>query len=540
MRLARLLRYKSVEKIRVKLSKNHLKLAVVLMCGALSVCFADTLARPRSADVLPKHSKLNLRSFEHGLRPTVLRAGEAAPHWSIRERMAHYYVPGVAVAILKHGKVAFAAGYGVRSADSKEAVNADTLFSVGSVSKVVVAATTLRRVAEGKVDLNRDVDSYLTSWHIPTNPKFPKAVVTLRMLMSHTSGLNVHGFEDFPPNEPRPTLVQTLNGTGPAKGKHDPVHLIYKPGTRFHYSGGGVEVEQLVIENLTGSPLQAVARKQVFDPLGMRRSTFTEPLPAKTRNVAKAYNAEGEPDALPRGWQSFPEQAASGLWTTANDLGKFVGALIKSYHGAGDFLPEPIARDMMTEVSPSSYGLGPNLGGTGKTRFFYHGGANKDYRAWIERHLETGNGLVILTNGANGGELYFEIRNAVADMLGWRIDRPVQAIHLGSNEQKDLKDFSGAYHADDVPMDMRQGLVGIPDAVEIRVKNGQVFLHFPGREKDIALLSLTPTRFVVAHVYDPAAPMIVFHRGADDRVRALTIEMGPARAYYTREAAGTQ
>ncbi len=517
--------------------KSALKILLVFLCVTPIASIASSPTHPETPPAPPaKSTSSNLGSFVHDLRPSVLPVGESMPHWSLRKRMAHYHVPGVTVAVLRHGKVVFAAGYGVRAAGSNEAVNADTLFSVGSVSKVITAAATLRLVAQGKLDLDRNVDDYLTSWHIPPNPKFPDAVVTLRMLMSHTSGLNVHGFKDFPPGKPHPTLLQTLNGTGPAA--NDPVHLIYKPGARFHYSGGGVEVEQLVMQNVTGSPLEATATTQVFRPLGMHRSTFAEPLPAETTNVAKAHNGKGKLVALPRGWQTFAGTAASGLWTSANDLGKFVGALIRSYQGSGDFLPKPLALDMMTEVSPSPFGLGVGLAGAGANRFFYKGGANNDYKAWIEGHLANGDGLVILTNGANGRKLYFEIRNAVADMLGWRVHRPIRTIRLDSVEQQQLKNFAGTYHVDNkLPMDLQQRLSDTNlDAVNISVKNGAISIG--SHSHTIAqLLPLTPTRFLAAHIQPPVGSLqVIFHKDAKGRVRALTLLMGSARAYYTRQS----
>lgn len=514
------------------ISSGRLSVTIVAFVVASSASSARAQAQNRPAEV--EHVSLDrtepgLRSFEQGLRPTVLGAGETAPDWSIQERMAYYNVPGVAVAILKDGKVAFSTGYGVRAAGSQVSVNANTLFSVGSISKIVTAATTLRLVAESKLDLDRSLDDYLTSWHIPTSPDFPDAVVTLRMLMSHTAGLNVHGFADYLPNEPLPTLVQTLNGMKPAKNA--PVRLMHKPASRFDYSGGGVQVEQQVIEDVTGSSLEIVAKRQVFGPLGMRRSTFTNPLPAAHGNIAKAHDWVGKLAALPRGWQTFPEQAASGLWTSANDLGKFVGALIRSFQGTGDFLPQSIGRDMMTRVSPSWHGLGPRLDGAGATYYFHHGGANASYRAFIEGHLETGEGLVILTNGSNGDDLYNEIRNAVSDMLDWSSNPPLYTIDLGPDPS--LADFAGTYRVDEtMPMNLRQALAEAPDVQEIQVADGQVSVYFPGSTERIALLPLTPTRFV--HLVAGRPRQHVFHREADGSVNGFALEMGAARAYYRR------
>ena len=397
-----------------------------------------------------------LATLDNGLRPSTLQAGEALPGWSLQERMTFHKVPGVAIAVLRDGKVVQTAGFGVRERGTQHAVNADTLFSVGSVSKVVTAATTLRQVAAGRIDLDRNINSYLTSWQVPKAPAFQSDALTLRMLMSHTSGLTVWGFEDYQPGEALPTIVQTLNGAKPAK--NEPVRIDFEPGSRMRYSGGGVTVEQLVLQDITGKPLEALARKEVFKPIGMPRSTFANPLPATLDNIAKAHDQNGSLTALPRGWEAFPEQAASGLWTSAHDLGAFVGALIGAYKGRGDFLPQPLAVQMMTEVSPSIHGLGPRLEGDSESRIFHHGGSNDSYRAWIEGYLDSGDGMVILTNGSNGGKLMMEIRNAISDALGHGINPVVRAVAL---TPQTMTDFAGTYRMDtSVPNDVAGNLAG--------------------------------------------------------------------------------
>jgi len=466
-----------------------------------------------------------------GLRPTVLHAGESLPRWSLQQRMAYHHVPGVAIAVLRDGKLVHSVGYGTREAGTRDAVDADTLFSVGSVSKVVTAAATLRLVADGTLALDRDVDTYLKSWRVPASSAVPRPAVTLRMLMSHTAGLGVHGFADYLPGETMPTVLQTLDGKAPAK--NDPVRLIHPPGERGDYSGGGVMVEQLVLEEATGLPLESIAHAQVFDPLRMRRSTFANPLPASAGNIAKAHDGNGAVTALPRGWQSFPEQAASGLWTSANDLGAFVAGLIGSYRGEGQFLPRPIATQMMTEVSPSWHGLGPRLDGAGATRIFHHGGSNDSYRAWIEGYLETGDGFVILTNGENGGALSAEIRNALSDAIGRGVNPPVRAIALDLREPV-YADYAGTFVADSgVPMNHRRALADFfdIDALKVEVADGEVRVGVAGQDRASPVLPLAPNRFVSPEI---DSLEIEFHRNAQGRVNALSIEHGVARAHYTR------
>lgn len=476
-------------------------------------------------------------AWEHRLRPTVIKAGDVQPAWSLSERMAHYRVPGVAVAILRDGKVVSSRGYGVRDSGSREPIDAQTLFSTGSVSKVVTAATTLRLNAAGKLDLDRDVNDYLTQWQVPANPKWPDARITLRMLMSHTGGLNVHGFPDLQPGEPLPSLLQTLNGQPPSKT--EAVRLIHAPGAQQDYSGGGVTIEQAVIEAVDAHGLDAVARREVFEPLHMRRSGFIAELPATTANVAKAHDDKGRPTALPRGWESFPELGASGLWTNADDLAGFVAALLGSYRGSNDFLPRALATAMMTEVAPGNFGLGPRLNGAGRSRVFHHGGANDHYYAWIEGHLDSGDGLVVLTNGAQGDRLITEIRNAVTDAAHWPLNEPVRSVALAPDAVASA-DYRDRYRIDpQQPMDLRGVLADMFDVESLDIGGdnaGAITLQAAGSKRVHPLLPLTPNRYVAPEASVPATTLQVeFHRGADGRVHALTVLCGESRAHYLRE-----
>ncbi|MFC3551679.1 serine hydrolase domain-containing protein [Lysobacter cavernae] len=502
---------------------------------ALTAAFALTGGAVASGRAAHEDNMGAFAALDHGLRPATLKAGVPLPGWSLQERMIHYHVPGVAIAVLKDGKVVQAAGFGVRAAGTQDAVDADTLFSVGSVSKVVTAATTLREVAAGQLDLDRDVNAYLTSWKVPKAPAFGGDTITLRMLMSHTSGLTVWGFEDYLPGEKLPDIVQTLDGIAPAR--NEPVRIDFQPGTRMRYSGGGITVEQLVLQETSGKSLESLARAQVFQPLGMRRSTYVNPLPVSLDNVAKAHDKDGQRVALPRGYEAFPEQAASGLWTSANDLGAFVGALIRSYQGKDDYLPRILATQMMTEVSPSLHGLGPRLEGSGQTRIFHHGGANDSYRAWIEGHLETGSGLVILTNGSNGGKLMMEIRNALSDALDDGVNPLVHTIDLDLATPV-YADYAGTYRVDTaLPSEVRGNLIGYfdSDVLDVAIAEGAITVTEKAAPTTLVLQPLAPTRFIGPG--DLTQLQFEFHRDAHGVVSGLTVERGSARVFYRRQDA---
>lgn len=512
----------------MKSTRPLASLGAACLSFALSACAATGASKPAGSD-----DRTRIATLEHGLRPMVIEPGQPLPHWTMAERMAHYKVPGVAVAILRNGEVTQVMGYGVREAGTNDKVDGDTLFSSGSVSKVATAATVLRLVDQGKLGLDVDVDTYLRRWHLPEAPQITHGrKPTLRMLMSHTSGLGQHGFKDYAPGVPLPTIVQTLEGQPPAQNK--PVRFEYEPGTKAQYSGGGTTVTQLVLEDVTGKPFGELAQTLVFEPLHMTRANFENPLSASRGNIAKAHDREGKAAAAPLGWQSMPELAASGLWTSARDLGTLTAALIKSYRGESTFLSRGIATEMMTEVARAGRGLGPGLEGAGASRIFHHGGSNDSYKAWIEGNLVTGDGIVVLTNGANGIDLGQEIRNAAADAFGWTINPPIRTIALDYANPR-YRDYEGEYRLDTKFLEV-QGIAPPSEILPLRISlNGGAPVMKRGDEDSSRLFALTPNRFVAPDLPAHAlSRQLEFHRDAFGAVYGLTVDLGSARYYYNK------
>lgn len=427
-------RQKVIRRRRV-MARNAWRLLVsaAAMIASVPQASADT---PAPKAILAHGEDPAIKAFEAGFRPSVHVVGTPPTHWPLLDRMAFWHVPGLSVAVIRNGHIAWTKGYGVRRVGRPEPVDSQTLFSVGSLSKVGTAAITLHLVSQGRLDLDRNVNAYLKRWQVPDDARTALRPVTLRGILSHSGGLSIDGFADFQPGEPLPTLVETLDGKGPAK--EDPVRVIYTPGTMSAYSGGGVEVERLAIEDVTGLPFAEVADRMLLGPLRMGRSTYAEPLPANTPDVAMAHDEKGTPRALPTGWETMPQNAASGLWTTPGDYARLMIALRDAYLGQpGAMFGPDIAHAMMTEVGGSHAGLGPFLAGIGSTRRFYHSGANDSYRAWMEMNLATGNGVVIFTNSPNGTKLRPEVTRAIASAEGWATSDSVEvpAIQITASQR---------------------------------------------------------------------------------------------------------
>lgn len=169
------------------------------------------------------------------LLPPVLIKGETGS--ALKERMRQEKVPAVSIAIIRDFRVVAVRAYGLAEVETGRKATPETLFQAGSISKPVAAAGVLKKVEDGTLALDRDVNAYLTSWKVPENELTAKKKVTLAMLLNHSGGTTVHGFPGYAPDEKIPTLPQVLDGAPPANTA--PVRVTLEPGTKWRYSGGG-------------------------------------------------------------------------------------------------------------------------------------------------------------------------------------------------------------------------------------------------------------------------------------------------------------
>jgi len=335
----------------------------------------------------------------------------------LAERMAHYNVPGVSIAVINDYQVEWAKGYGVLEAGKSAPVTPDTLFQVASIGKVVVAVAALHYVQKGTLDLDSDVNQSLVSWQIPENEFTAEERVTLRRLLSHSAGVTVEWFRGYAFGEEVPNLQQILDGEWPANSA--PIRVDIVPGTQFRYSGGGYVIVQQLLEDVVGEPFADVMRNSVLEPWEMAASTFESPLPEELKaSAASGHRVDGS--AIPGGWHSYPEAGAAGMWSTPSDMARFAIGVMKSYVGQSDaVLSQPMAVEMLTPQI-GVRGLGPTVLDEGGDLFYFlHPGANDGYESILVAYPQRGQGVVILTNVDEGELLWREILNSVSAEYGW-------------------------------------------------------------------------------------------------------------------------
>lgn len=285
-------------------------------------------------------------------------------------------------------------------ASAGEAVDSETVFQVASLGKWITAWGVMVLVEDGSLDLDRPVEDYLTRWQLP-HTEFDNSAVTVRHLLSHTSGLGDGlGYDGFASAAEVQSLEASLTRALDASpGNDGVVQLTAEPGSAWNYSGGGYTLLQLVIEEVSGQPFGAFMDERVFSPLGLERTTFDH-REAEALGLADNYDLMGQTE--PFRW--YTALAATSLFTSSGDLARFIAA---QTGGA----PQPVLSgetlELMrtphaSQMGADIWGLGPMLYAPNNQGDFIigHDGNNGPAINTVARFdPSTGDGLVILSTG---------------------------------------------------------------------------------------------------------------------------------------------
>jgi CubicO group peptidase (beta-lactamase class C family) len=398
-------------------------------CAAVAVLTGADTPKPATEWLARPAEAARVARVEAGLPPITL-PGQEPLQLSLQRWMELYKIPGLSVAVFEKNTLVWAKTYGVKEAGGSEPVAIDTLFQAASISKPVTALAALRYVEQGKWSLDANINDKLVSWKVPDNEFTKKQKVTLRRLLSHTAGLTVHGFPGYTVDAPKPTLQQILDGVKPANT--EPVRVDLVPGTEARYSGGGLTVVQLMMEDQLKKPFPHILNEAVFTPLGLKRSTFEQPLPpALASNAAAGTHASGK--SVEGRWHVYPEQAPAGLWTTPSDLANLTLEVLKARAGTSKrVVSQAMAKQMLTKQS-DGFGLGFQLE-EGSDRFG-HGGVNEGFTSTLIAFANSGSGVVMMANGDNGPFLFERFAASIAAEYGWksfthRLGSPLMTVDL--------------------------------------------------------------------------------------------------------------
>jgi len=346
--------------------------------------------------------------------------------------------------VIKDGKIEWTKTYGVMDKENKSPVTKETLFQAGSISKPVAAYGALSLVEQNKIDLDEDINIYLKSWKLPDNDFTKEKKVTLKNLLNHSGGVTVHGFWGYSPDLDVPTLVEVLNGIPPANS--GAIYVDKIPEESFRYSGGGYTIMQQMMIDVMDKPFPLLMKELVLQPLEMNNSTYDQPLQdEQLKMAATGYLPDGSMTKGKR--HTYPEMAAAGLWTTAEDLAKFTANIQQTLKGeSSTALSLAMTSKMLTPFVEDFTGLGIFINKMEDEIYFGHGGWDEGFSSELIAHRDKGYGVVVLTN-SNHPAFISELIRSVAFTYEW--DDYVPVYKKMKIDQSILPKICGRYRVND-------------------------------------------------------------------------------------------
>lgn len=317
---------------------------------------------------------------------------------AITEAVGSDHIAGGTVAIVKDGKILLAKGYGYADREAKLPVDPSrTVFRVGSVAKPFVGTAVMQLVEQGKLDLDADVNRYLSTFQIPRTYAEP---ITLRHLLTHTAGFEeriIGNDRNRREDDIRP-LAEALPDLMPAR--------VRPPGKIASYSNWSVTLAGHIVELVSGLSFAEYVERHIFAPLGMTHSTFQEPLPPRLeKDLAVGYHYR-DGAFVPQAFEFISDYGPAGaLSSTASDMARFMIAhLQKGRSGKVRILSNAAAAEMHRRQfgsHPRLPGMAINFGvaSLNGSPMLQHTGATFVFHANMALFPREGVGLFVAFNG---------------------------------------------------------------------------------------------------------------------------------------------
>ncbi len=368
---------------------------LALAVGLLAGCASPPPAPP--SDIAP------------GDYASVQRYGAAV----IAHAMEQYKIPGVSIALVDDQRVVWSQGFGFADVAAQRPATADTLYRVGSISKLFTDAAALQLVDQGKLQLDAPVQPLLPGFAPrQVNVQGTADPITPRMLMTHHAGLPRDVIKSFQTAAP-PRFTDTT--------AHFDDYLAYQPGQVLSYSNVGLTVLGSLVERISGTPFEQQLRRTLLEPMGMRHSAFSTAA-SESLDMSKSYQGHDLLPAVP-----LRDVPAGGLNSSVNDLSRFVEMVFANGQSNGHQVLQPETLAAMLQPQnvavpldfDTQVGLGWFLQMPPKTRIpgaglvASHGGALDGYRSFMGILPGHNLGVVVLTNSTTGTEASQDIAEAV-------------------------------------------------------------------------------------------------------------------------------
>ncbi|KAJ3475496.1 hypothetical protein NLG97_g9439 [Lecanicillium saksenae] len=398
-------------------------------------------------------------------------------HSTVEDGLAEQGVPSTSIAVLDNGVLS-------TRCYSTLGDTTSTAFQACSISKAINAFATMRLVDAGRLTLAGTLAELLPKEFLdlladgsPENQRPLIESITVKQLLSHTSGISPSGFPGYSSTCSVPSLQQIVAGTKPANTVR--FRMTSPPGSRYSYSGAGATLLQIILENVMGQSYPDLMHDLVLEPLGMTRSFYGPLAKSEGKDVAHPYsNGHAECE---EGHHHLPELAAAGLWSTPTDLLNVVRDVQKSLNGDGGLLRRETAKEMITEVR-GHMALGWETINDDKVVFGHSGSNHPGYRCILVGFAKRGDkqvppysGIAIMTNSTPGLRVWLQLLHAISALKGWPFPSyPDMVPSLGrpaTESGNDWKEWKGAWTGHDAEEGERHWCVlresgdGLPEVV---------------------------------------------------------------------------
>jgi CubicO group peptidase (beta-lactamase class C family)/D-alanyl-D-alanine dipeptidase len=372
-------------------------------------------------------------------------------------------IPSLSIALIDDQHVVWARGFGYADPKARVPATAETVYRVGSVSKLFTDLAAMQLVEAGRLDLDAPVTRVLSKFH-PHDP-FGKPITT-RQLMTHRAGLVReppvgHYFDPIEPS--LAATVESLNDTT----------LIYAPESRTKYSNAGIAVVGLEVEQLRSEPFARALQHTVLEPLGMTRTSL-DPGPNLKRNLAQGLMWSYDGQTIPTPTFNLGTSSAGNLVSTVNDLGRFVSALFAGGRGQAGVVVKPETLRAMWEPQfakdggSRQFGIGFALGELDGHRRVGHGGAVYGFATDVAALPDDKIGAVVIASRDFANGLSERVSNtALQFMLAVKAGKPLPTIETTEPvAPEQARKLAGTY-------------AGPERVIELIETDGRLYLSFP-------------------------------------------------------------
>lgn len=312
--------------------------------------------------------------------------------------------PGCAVGVSRHGRTVLATAYGMANLEYDVPLTAESIIEAGSVAKQFTAAAILLLAQQGKLSLDDQVRK-----HIPELPDYG-APLTIRHMITHTSGLRDWGtlaaVEGWPRGSRAHTHEHVLDIVTRQRS------LNFRPGTEYLYSNTGYNLLAIIVQRVSGRSFADFTRTEIFEPLGMTRTSWRDDYTRVVKGRATAYSPTRTGFRLNMPFENV--HGNGGLLTTVEDLLRWSTNFDRGQVGGPALLREQVRPGRLTSGREIEYAAGLTVSRYRGVAEVSHSGATAGYRAFLTRYPEHGLAIAVLCN--HGGAPAGALAHGVADL----------------------------------------------------------------------------------------------------------------------------